>query len=92
MECFHSGFVVFVVASTLFAGLCAALFTSVLIIGLYGASPHTCFPGKSSQRCAFRDNLEHARRSSHRLIGLDLDQYRAGVSRVAVIRSCEGQR
>lgn len=88
---FHSGFVVFVVASTLFTSLCAALFASVLMIGLYGAPPHTRFQ-RRGLTLPYRDVLEHGHRSSHRLVGLDLNQYRVGVYRVAAVRPRESQR
>ena len=45
-----------------------------------------------ASRCPIRDILEHAHRSSHRPIGLDLDQYRAGIFRVAAVCPRESQR
>lgn len=41
----HSGFIIFVVASTTFTGLCAALVTSAFFIGLYGALSTHVFLG-----------------------------------------------
>ena len=41
----HSGFIIFVVASTTFTSLCAALVTSAFFIGLYGAFSIRVFQG-----------------------------------------------
>ena len=92
MERLHSGFIVFVVASTTFTSLCAAFVTSALVIGLCGTSATHAFLGLDFTTCPVRRTLEHAHHPSDRLVGMDLDQHRVRIPRVAVSHPREIRR